>query len=117
MRSGKTHYIPDILEKRNEKMGTELKGVSNALAVFGAYGISLAEFTGAVDLPLWVGVISALAGTGLTITLIMIRYAEYRKTIAEAHRLEMENEKYEHDENTNTDADSHTKTNRKRKEH
>ena len=96
-----------------------MKGISNALAVFGAYGISLAEFTGAVDLPLWVGVISALAGTGLTITLIMIRYAEYRKTIAEAHRLEMENEKYEHDndENTSANADPHTKADRKKKIH
>ena len=101
-------------------MGGELKGVSNALAVFGAYGISLAEFTGAVDLPLWVGVISALAGTGLTITLIMIRYAEYRKTLAEAHRLEMENEKWEHDEydeNTSANADPHTKADRKKKIH
>ena len=85
-------------------MDTELKGVSNALAVFGAYGISLAEFTGMVDLPLWVGVFSALAGTVLTGTLILIRLAEFRLKMAEARRAEMENEKYEH-ENTDKNKD------------
>jgi len=87
-------------------MTTELKGVSNALAVFGAYGISLAEFTGAVDLPMWVGVFSALAGTVLTGTLILIRLAEFRLKMAEARRMELENEKYEHgNENTHKDKD------------
>jgi len=84
----------------------ELKGISNALAVFGAYGISLAEFTGAVDLPMWVGVFSALAGTVLTGTLILIRLAEFRLKMAEARRAELENEKYEHESgNTHTDKD------------
>ncbi len=92
---------------RNAKgMDTELKGVSNALAVFGAYGISLAEFTGMVDLPLWVGIFSALAGTVLTGTLILIRLAEFRLKMAEAKRAELENEKFEHgNENTHTDKD------------
>lgn len=79
-----------------------MKGISNALAVFGAYGISLAEFTGAVDLPLWVGVLSALAGTVLTGTLILIRMAEFRLKMAEARRLELENEQYEHDHGEHT---------------
>lgn len=87
---------------RNDETRMELKGISNALAVFGAYGISLAEFTGAVDLPLWVGVFSALAGTVLTGTLILIRLAEFRLKMAEAKRAELENEKYEHE---NTDKD------------
>lgn len=73
-----------------------MKGFANALAVFGAYGISLAEFTGAVDLPMWVGVFSALAGTVLTGTLILIRLAEFRLKMAEARRMELENENYEH---------------------
>ncbi len=89
-------------------MTTELKGVSNALAVFGAYGISLAEFTGAVDLPMWVGACSALAGTILTGILILIRLAEFRLKMAEARRMELENENYEHErEHTDTTTDTH----------
>ena len=98
---------------RNDETRMELKGISNALAVFGAYGISLAEFTGAVDLPLWVGVISALAGTVLTGTLILIRWAEFRLKMAEARKQELENEQYEHDHGEHTDTDEKTQRRRK----
>lgn len=94
-------------------MGTDLKGLSNALAVFGAYGISLAEFTGAVDLPLWVGVFSALAATALTVSLIFLRIAEVRMKNAEARRVELENEQYEHDHGEHTDTDEKTERRRK----
>lgn len=77
------------------------KWFSNGLGLAGAYGVSLADLTGAVSMPSWVGIVSALAGASLTVTLAMIRLAEARIKMAEARRKEIENEKFEHeDENT-----------------
>lgn len=77
------------------------KQVSNLIGLAGAYGVSLADIAGVVSLPIWVAIVSALAGVGLTVALALIRLGEARIKMAEAKRLEIENEKLEH-ENTIT---------------
>lgn len=84
---------------KNEPRMETTKWLSNLIGLAGAYGVSLADFTGAVAMPAWVGIVSALAGASLTVTLAMIRLAEARKKMAEAKRLEIENQKLEY-ENT-----------------
>lgn len=65
--------------------------LTNGAGLIGSYGVSLAEFTNAVPLPQWFGIVSAGAGVFLTFSLASIRMAEARKRMAQAKRLEIEN--------------------------
>jgi len=82
--------------------------LANSVGMAGAYSVSLAEITGIMPMPLWVAIVSALAGVFLTFALAMIRIAEARIKMAEARRKEIENQKLE-DENTDTDESKEKK--------
>lgn len=98
------------MTKTNDPRMNSLKDwLPNLVGLIGTYGVTLADFTGAVILPTWVGVISALAGASLTFSLVAIRIAEARGKMAEARRKEIENEKLEHGTGRNTHEHKTTK--------
>jgi len=65
------------------------KYLGSASAVLSSYGISLLSFIAGIDN--FVGVISALAGSFLTVTMAMVRYSEYRVKMEHARKLKLEN--------------------------